>query len=297
MMARKLLVIGASGFVGQYLYSALPGIQRIGTYFQHEAPGLVQLDITELDQARSLINQYDPELIYVPASWTHVDACEDNAARCMSLNDGGIKALCEVVDPGRTRLIYFSTDYVYDGDRGPYSEADETRPINVYGASKLSAERRVLAHSTKNLVIRTTVVYGWERRGKNSIQRLIKGLRAGQTLQTPVDQWGHPTYIENLVEVTLDLVKQGRNGIFHVCGAEWMNRFDFACLAAKIFDLPVELIHPAKTSELKQRAKRPLKAGMKTDKVRAVTSYPLLTPFQGLSRMKAIEKTCLVENQ
>ncbi|MDF1660504.1 MAG: SDR family oxidoreductase [Planctomycetota bacterium] len=289
-MTDQSLVIGASGFVGQYLYRALPEDQRTGTYYQQEAQGLLRLDWTDDLQIRELLRRCQPNLIFVPASWTHVDACEDDPDRCMSLNDGGMKLLCEAVDPEKARIVYFSTDYVFDGKDGPYSEDSQTAPINVYGESKLSAERRVLAHSDRNLVIRTTVVYGWEQRGKNSMERLIRGLRTGQSCRAPVDQWGNPTYVENLVEVSLDLVKLGMSGIFNVCGSEWINRYQLALMAARVFQLPEEFVEPIKTPQLNQRATRPMRAGMKVAKALAATSHPLLTPFQGLTRMKAREE-------
>lgn len=290
-LTKRSLVIGASGFVGQYLLAALPPDRSVGTYCTEPFQGGVFLDLLDPSSIESALKQVRPDWIFVPASWTHVDGCEEDPERCEAINAGGVRALCEAVDPHRGKLIYFSTDYVFDGEDGPYSEDDKCRPVNVYGQSKWRAEQCIGAHSSGNLVLRTTVVYGWERgrRGLNSIQRLLNTLRAGEEWRAPEDQWGNPTYVENLVEVAVDLAAQDCRGTFHVCGADWVNRDHFCREAARVFGLPDTLIKAVSSEPGAQRAQRPLKAGMKTDKVRKRTRVSLMGVAQGLSRMKATE--------
>lgn len=290
-MTKKSMVIGASGFVGQYLLAALPRESSVGTYCTEPFQGGVLLDLRDPNSIESTLKRERPDWIFVPASWTHVDGCEENPERCEAINVGGIRALCEAVDPDFGKMIYFSTDYVFDGEDGPYSEDAECRPVNVYGQSKLRAEQIVRAHSSRNLILRTTVVYGWERghRGLNSIQRLFNTLRAGEEWRAPEDQWGNPTYVENLVEVAVDLAAQDCRGTFHVCGADWVNRDQFCREAARAFGLPDTLIKAVRSEPGTQRAQRPLKGGMKTDKVRERTRVPLMGVAEGLARMKATE--------
>jgi dTDP-4-dehydrorhamnose reductase len=215
-----------------------------------------------------------------------VDACEINPEKCWAINVEGVSNVIHVAKEIGAKVVFFSTDYVFDGQCGPYSEADEPHPINVYGKAKLFAERVVEETLEDYLIVRVNALYGWELERKNFVMGLIERLSGGQEMRVPVDQVGCPTYAENLVDAILELVDLKQRGILHVAGNCPMNRYEFACTAAEIFGLNKSLLVPIKTPELEQKAPRPLKAGLRIEKAQQILSTRLLGPREGLGLMK-----------
>jgi len=219
-----------------------------------------------------------------------VDLCETEKTLCNRINVLGTQNLIDAVRAAKSRLIYLSTDYVFDGKSGPYSEKDTPNPMNFYGKCKLKAENLIQKQLDDFIIARTTVVYGWEKQGKNFVMNMIARLKRGERVKVPIDQIGTPTYVNNIAEIFLDLASKKTRGVFNVAGPELMNRYTFAKLAAKIFGLSEELLVPIKTSDLGQKAPRPLNAGMKIAKLRSVSHVQMLSPKEGLSHMRASKR-------
>jgi dTDP-4-dehydrorhamnose reductase len=284
-MTLRNLVVGASGFIGNILHQKLEATS-VGTFYSHPAHGLTHLDIQDREQVSSCVNAIKPAVIYHPAATPNVDWCEDNPDACNAVNVSGTRNLALAAKKASAKLVFFSTDYVFDGLKGPYSETDKPNPINVYGQAKWAAEQIVAAESANSLIIRITVVYGWEARGKNFVMSLIERLKHGSTVKVPIDQTGSPTFADNMLETVLELVRREAIGTFHVCGERLLDRYAFARLVATTFSLDQSLLIPVSTSELGQRARRPLQAGMRIEKVQSLVSKPLLAPEEGLLIMK-----------
>jgi dTDP-4-dehydrorhamnose reductase len=285
------LVIGASGLVGEHLLRCLRrnGQPAIGTYYQHPRQGLYPLDLRDRQAIAELLRRFEPSIVYLPAALTNVGYCELHPEEAYEIN---VLGTCLVVHESNSigaRLVYFSSDYVFDGLNGPYSEVDPARPICEYGRQKLLCEHYIALHADNYLIVRTTVVYGWESQGKNFVQRLVKALRAGERVRVPKDQIGSPTYAPNLAEAVVELATAGATGLFHVVGPKLASRYDFAVAAAETFGLDTSLIEPVSTAELGQAAPRPLKAGMHIDKVQGVLQTRLIDYVEGL-RMMASER-------
>jgi dTDP-4-dehydrorhamnose reductase len=277
------LVIGASGLVGGALLEALAeaGRDAIGTYAGHGRAGLRPLDIRDATAVHALIEDVGADVIYVPASLTNVDFCETHPEESYAINVAGV---CHVVATGR-RVVYFSSDYVFAGDKGPYREGDPVQPLCVYGEHKLAAERALPPDA---LILRTTVVYGPEWQGKNFIYRLRSTLRDGHRLRVPHDQIGSPTYAPNLARAAVALERAGCTGVYHVAGPARVSRYELALAAAEVFGLDRRLIDPIATPELRQAARRPLDAGMVSDKAAAELSFPLVGYREGLRLLRDV---------
>ena len=275
----RSLVIGASGLVGGHLLRVLSeaDVQVVGTYWGPSVPGLSPLNICDAGAVRECIKLTQPEVIYLPASLTNVDYCELHPDESFAVNVQGVRNV--IASTSGIQIVYFSSDYVFGGDAGPYRESDPIQPLNVYGQHKILAEQ---ALPETALIIRTTIVYGWEAEGKNFVYRLRKDLGAGKELRVPVDQIGNPTYAPNLARAVLSLVQIGSQGVYHVAGPKHISRFEFALEAARIFGLNVDLIKPVTTKELNQPALRPLIAGMVSGKSQSVLPFPLLDYQIGL---------------
>jgi dTDP-4-dehydrorhamnose reductase len=283
----KHLVIGASGQIGEHLLRAL-GDDGAGTYFEHSLPGLHQLDARDERAVLALLRDTRTEVVYLPASEPNVDLCEREPEATAAINVGVVEATAAACSTAGARLVFFSTDYVFDGEAGPYREDDEPRPLSEYGRQKLTGERIAL-DVPGSIVVRTAVVYGWERQRKNFVVRLIEGNRRGDRWRVPQDQVGSPTYAPNLAEAVVTLARRGAEGIFHVAGPLAAGRYDFAVEAAQVFGLDESLIEPVATADLAQAAQRPLDAALAVDKVQPLLESPPLPYPEGLRAMAAAQ--------
>ena len=269
------LVIGASGQVGRHVATALRarGWSVEGTGHSRAGGGLLHLDLLDEAAIRTTIDQVRPSLCVVSGALTNVERCEGEPELAMALNARApaiAAAACHAVG-GRT--IFLSTEYVFDGKAGPYGEDDPVSPISVYGRTKLEGERGVRVANPLALVVRTTVVFSFSPGDKNFVMQLIERLGSGATMRVPVDQVSSPTWAPFLGE-TIAALAAGVTGVIHVAGGEVMDRVAFAVRAAGALGLDPRLIEPIRTSELGQRARRPLDAGLRVARLASLGITP-----------------------
>ena len=287
----KFLVVGASGQIGRFLMKAVrPPDQVFGTFLSLPADALargggtqsggrgqglaapapenwLRLNIVDAARVRAVFERVRPSHVALCAALTHVDFCQEHPEQAAKVNVEGVRNVLEACAAHASKLAFFSTEYVFDGINGPYEENDAPRPLSVYGQTKLDAERLLLDCALAPLIIRTTVVYSFLPGSKNFIMQLADRLRQGQFMNVANDKYSHPTYAPNLAAVTRSLIGAGKTGIYHVVGPDYMNRYDFALKAAEILGFDKSFIRPISTTELGQKAPRPLRAGLKTDKL------------------------------
>jgi dTDP-4-dehydrorhamnose reductase len=180
----------------------------------------------------------------------------------------------------------FSSEYVFEGDSGPYSEDDNRGPINEYGRQKAALEDIAVA-TGRGLVCRTSAVFGDDPERKNFVCQLVDRLRSGEPFDVPSDQLITPTYGPSLARAVVRLAERGATGIFHVAGPEVMSRVDFARSVVDAFGLHGSLLRPRRTEELRLAAARPERAGLRTDKLRQYLGAPLTAPADALRDMAA----------
>lgn len=274
-MSTRHLVMGATGQVGSHLVHVLrhQGHHVVGT--GHTRGADFSLNLADPSQMTALLNVEKPDTIWVVGAYTHVDGCEAHPEASAAINrDAPIAAAHWARDHGAS-LRFFSTDYVFDGEDGPYDEEDAPHPLQTYGLHKLQAEQALLTLlPERSLVLRTAWVYSWEPEPKNFMQRLVLNLRQGNAATIPEDQWGNPTYAPDLAGAAAALDRMGASGVFHVAGPTSMPRYSFARRIAEVFRLDAGLVRPVPSSALHQPAVRPLKAGMRVDKLKALTKVP-----------------------
>jgi dTDP-4-dehydrorhamnose reductase len=282
------LIIGAAGQVGEHLVGALRTRDRsiVQADLIPVSPEMVRLDISNPYDVQQIIKDSQPGIVYLAAALTNVDYCEEHPEEAFKVNVTGVQNVVEAANQAEARLVFFSSDYVFDGHDGPYSEEAAPHPICEYGRQKLLAEKIISGSSLNFLVIRTTVVYAWERQGKNFVIRLLKLLGEGREIRVPNDQIGSPTYAPNLAEAIIELTESNHQGIYHIAGPERTSRYEFACEAARVFGYPVELVRPVTTGEMDQPALRPLNAGMTSAKASAILKTVLIGYRAGLRLMK-----------
>lgn len=281
------LIVGASGQVGGALFTCAheKKLDVVGTYLTTPSRDLRKFDITDRSRVLRLIRETNPDVIYLAAAMTNVDRCQSEEGLSYEINVRGLDNVIDAANKSDATIVFISTDYLFDGSEGPYSETDLPNPLNVYGMHKLIGEHAVATRANNYLIVRTTVVFGWEEIGKNFVVRLKQKLAQGQKVEVPVDQMGTPTYNRNFAHSVLELASKGYDGIYNVVGTSYMSRYDFALQVASIFGLDSRLIKPVTTRELGQKAPRPLNAGLSCRKAQSVLKTRLLSSEEGLRQM------------
>lgn len=289
MSQRPALVVGASGLVGAYLLRSFGREgEAVGTAHEQDVPGLVALDIRDLATARELVRELCPRIVLCTAAVSNVELCEREPAAARAVNVDATLALAGAAREAGATFVFLSSEYVFDGEHGPYAEEAATSPINEYGRQKAEVEEPLPGITGGDyLVARVSCVYGHERRRKNFAYQLQAALSQGCELRVPGDQLGTPTYAPNAADMILELVRAGERGVFHVAGADRMLRSDFARIAAEELGLDPALVVATPTQELGLVAPRPKGAGLLVDKSAAAVSTPLIGIREGIRHMLA----------
>lgn len=261
----KSLIIGASGLVGKKLYDEALYRKHnvIGTYLNYPVDNLQYLDIGIDAELEKTLNDFEPTIIFCPAGKTNVDWIEENPKESWALNNEKLFKLFKHASKRNIPVAFFSTDYIFDGNEGPYDENDKPNPLNFYGSHKLASEIALKTFSPENYYIfRTTWVFGEELQGKNFAYSIIKNLSSKKEIKVPDDMFSTPTYSDEIAKHCFDIVEKNTCGTYHLSNGEVISRYEFAKKIAQVFELDESLIKPTKTIELNSRAKRPLKAGL-----------------------------------
>jgi dTDP-4-dehydrorhamnose reductase len=267
----KVFIVGASGLVGSNCmqHFAGQGWEVKGSYFSYAAGGTVFYNTLEPQHPENYdIAAWQPDIIVHCGALTHVDYCETNIEESYQKTVQSTINIIALAKHCNARLVYLSTDYVFDGKEGPYTEDAPLNPLSVYAIHKLEAEQRALAEVNHTLVLRVTNIYGNEERGKNFVSRIVAQCREGQklTLKLPYDQFASPTNAMDIARAMFLLLRDGKSGIYHIGGTDYMNRVALALRVLQYFpDAEYDLI-PLSTAELNQPAARPLLGGFVTAK-------------------------------
>lgn len=228
-----------------------------------------------------------PEYIINTAAMTNVDACEDNKQEAWNANAIFVEQLSRIALIIEAHLIHFSTDYVFDGSKGPYSESDQPKPISYYGKSKLAGENAVLKSHAKNTVIRTNVVYGLTSDNQQDfVKWILKNADASKEMNIVDDQCSNPTLTDDLALAVKRIIEKQRCGIYHIGGNTYCNRYEFALEIAKIFHLDESLFKTIKTKDLQQPAPRPLIGGLINLKAHTDLGISFSSITEGLVRLR-----------
>ncbi len=267
----KTLIIGASGLVGNNCmrYFDQQGWDVKGTYFSYQAKNTVYFDTLNLDNTDNFdVEAFAPQTIVHCGALTFVDYCEDHQEESYLKTVISTKNVLKLAQKCNAKVVFISTDYVFDGKSGPYSEEDKVNALSVYGKHKLEAENLVKADSDKHLVLRVTNVYGNEERGKNFIARILSQIKEGKklTLKLPQDQYATPINAYDVARCMFLLLKDHHSGIFNIASTDYMSRVQLSLTILKYFPDAVYDLEAIFTKELNQKADRPLLGGLKNHK-------------------------------
>jgi dTDP-4-dehydrorhamnose reductase len=291
---RKLLVTGASGLLGSRIIKlAKHGYVAVPVYHTKQLhPNSLKLDITDSSEVLKLLIKLKPDVIIHTASETNVDKCETQKNYAQKVNVDGTRNIAVACGKVGAKLVYISTDYVFDGEKGDYNEQDKPNPINYYGLTKLEGEKQVTKNCQKYFILRTSVLYGWHPWKQNFATWIINQLKQNKEITVVKDHYNTPTLADNLAEITIKAVQKDLQGLYHASGSERISRYQFAKQIAKTFNLDPNLIKPVKMSQLTAWiAKRPKDSSLNTDKIQKQLKTKPLNITEGLKRMKKEAET------
>lgn len=242
-----------------------------------------QISPLELDTYKSILKAFRPRVIINTIGYTDVDGCETNRELAQLLNARFPEMLARFARTFDAHLVHYSTDYVFDGSAGPYDESQIPHPINYYGKTKLAGENAIRALGGISTIIRTNVVYGFGGNAKSDfVEWVLRLCSSNLPIRVAKDQFSNPTFSGDIALATALLVERQRTGLYHIGGADYCSRYDFALMIAKAFDLRPDLISAVTSDQLQQKALRPLRAGLVALRAEAALGIRFSSIVEGL---------------
>jgi dTDP-4-dehydrorhamnose reductase len=290
----KILVTGSNGLLGQKItarilqtreFDLIATSKGANRYPVKEGYHYVEMDITDEEQMREVIKGCKPDVIINTAAMTNVDACEKDKTLCRQLNVEAVKYLLKICEEEHIHLIHLSTDFIFDGENGPYTEEAAPNPLSYYGWSKLEAEKLIRASGCNWAILRTIIVYGIvdDMSRTNIVLWAKSALEKGEPLNVVNDQWRMPTLAEDLAECCLLAARKGANGIYNASGKDMMSILELVEKVGEFWNLNKSLIHPISADTLNQPAKRPKRTGFILDKTIRELGYQPHSFREGLA--------------
>jgi dTDP-4-dehydrorhamnose reductase len=272
MIAKTILVTGANGLLGQKLVQKLSrrdAVHLIATGVganrnpMDEGYVYEKMDITKPDEVRKIFEKYEPTEIINTAAMTNVDQCEKEQDACWELNVKAVETQLALCKEFETRMIHISTDFIFDGNAGPYTEKGTPNPLSVYGKSKLEAENLVIASGVPFAIARTMLVFGVvaDMSRSNIVLWAKKSLEEGKPINVVNDQFRCPTLAEDLAEGVVLMTMKDKSGIYNISGPDLYSICEIVLMVADHWKLDKKLITPIESNMLNQPATRPLKTG------------------------------------
>lgn len=285
----RILVTGASGLLGLNL--ALEASQQHEVYgsvneniIQTKAFTVIQSDLTAQGAVEQLIDDTDPDWVINCAALANIDTCESEPELAKKLNIDLPEKLASYVARGGARLVHISTDAVFDGTRGDYTEDDQPNPLSVYASTKLKGERSVMAANAEAVVARVNL-FGWSLSGKRSLAEwFFNNLSAGNSIMGFTDVYFCPLLVNDLAKLILEILERKFQGLYHVVSSECSNKYNFGVNIARLFDFDSSLIKPASVSESDLRASRSNNLTLKADKLKDQLGETLPDLSSGLEK-------------
>jgi len=290
----KILITGSNGLLGQKLVALLANKEGITLLATSKGANRISntngyqyqsLDITNENEVAAIFNTFKPDTIINTAAMTNVDSCESLQKECWELNVTAVEYLIKYAEQHQAHLIHLSTDFVFDGENGPYKETDQANPLSYYGKSKLAAEKLVQQANTKWSIVRTIIVYGVaENMSRSNIVLWAKqALEKGDPLTIVDDQFRSPTLAEDLAMGCWLITEKQATGIFHLSGKDLMSIIELVYRVADFYGYDKSNVQPIKSNSLNQAAKRPPKTGFILDKAINELDYNPCSFEEGLA--------------
>lgn len=282
----EFLIVG-SGFLGKQMLKKLSQkkINAIGTGFNCTDSKFQRLDIREISEIRKYIKKIEPSIIVNCAAITDLDFLENNEKSAYSINAEGARNLAIVANENNIRLIHISTDSIFDGKKGNYSEEDIPNPVNTYSKSKLLGEKYIQEILENYIIIRTNF-YGLDDDRKTLLNWIISTLQKNETLTGFEDVFFSPLEVSNLSDLIIELALKPINGIIHLASDKRISKYQFIMEVAEIFGFNKDLISQGSLNDAKLIAKRPRDTSLSNLKSKKILDIPQLPTNLSIQKIK-----------
>ena len=270
----KILVTGSSGMLGSvYINKSSSIFDLIVTSSSNK--DFIHLDITNASEVNEIISLYTPDIILNCSGFTNVDKAEENKKSAHAINVEGLNNLIKYSST-KTKIIHISSDYIYDGSAGPYSEDSLPSPLNYYGKTKHEADNILVSSLRDYLIFRVNGLFSYTKHD-NFFNWVFNSLSKNIPINVVDDQISNPILVDRLVDVINESIMVNLSGVYNYGTNGFISRYDFAVEIADYFNFDTNLIKPIKSCDLKQKAKRPLHSGLVCDNIQKALAVELDT--------------------
>lgn len=290
----RLFITGISGLLGLNVAHLARNTFAVSGCTQTSSVSIqdvntIQLDLRDIDSADTAIRAIQPDVILHTAALTNVDLCETDPNIAHSINVTATKNIAEIAAALGSKLVHISTDQLFDGTAPWRSERDHPAPLNVYGETKLAAEKKVMESSSEALIVRTNF-FGWGTKKRESFSDwILNGLGRREKLTMFTDVFFTPILINQLAEVIFSLVEGGASGVYHVAGSERVSKHEFALRVAEVFGYSNENISGTSVAGASLKARRPSDMSLNCEKTEAFLNIKMPTIAEGLNRLNGLQ--------
>lgn len=296
MIRKKVLVTGSNGLLGQKIIYSL--IERKDIDLLASSKGLnrlitksgykyIDLDITKNDEVKKVFENETPDAVINCAAMTNVDYCEENQDSCWEINVNAVENLAKSCEVSKSHLLHLSTDFVFDGKSGPYTENDKPNPLHFYAKSKLKSEEIVKKIMTNWTIARTIIIYGiTDNMSRSNIVLWAKSeIGKGNTINVVNDQYRSPTLAEDLAKGCISIIDKSAYGLYHLSGPKTYSILNLVYQVADFYNLDKSLILPVTSASLNQSATRPLSTGFDITKAKKDLDFNPVDFLEGIKIM------------
>ncbi|PSQ74876.1 MAG: dTDP-4-dehydrorhamnose reductase [Bacteroidetes bacterium QH_9_64_21] len=298
MFFDRILITGANGLLGQALvrrlsqnreFDVLATARDDAPRFEGGSCGYAPLDVTQPDAVENVFEDFAPNVVINCAAMSDVAECDENRNEAWAVNARAVKRLAKHCHETRARLVQVSSDFVFNGKRGPYDEDARPDPVNYYGRAKLAGENAVREAGRSNwAIVRTVLLYGTGQglSRSNVVLWMIDELSQGHQLHIVDDQYRTPTHVDDLATGIERLVDREKTGIYHISGRDLVSIYELACTVAEVFDLDASLIEPVSSDFFEDDVDRPPRTGFIVDRAEVELDYDPRSLEDGLHDLK-----------
>lgn len=296
----KVLITGGSGLLGSALSLYFKDyFETVSTYTKHKINidecETIYLDITDAKNTAHIIENIRPQIIIHTAALVGVNYCEKEPELAFKINVEGTRNIVEAAKKTNSKIIYVSTDYIFDGKQGRYSEKDDPNPISYYGTTKLEGEKAI---DTNNDAIIRTSIYGWNivKERQSFSTWVVNELSSNRQINIFTDQYNSMMLANNCAEALKEIIDKNLNGILNIASSARISRYNFAVKIADVFNLDHRLISPVKNNEVSGHEKRPQDVSLDISKAKKILRTKLLNVNESLLMLKKLRENGYLNN-
>lgn len=279
-----ILITGSGGLLGSACYNYFSNKVKVSSISLNPAKqkNFFQCDLTKEKEAKKAFAEINPDIVIHCAAIKDINFCEKERKKCYDANVAATSLLASLAKENNSFFIYISTDYVFSGERGMYTEDDKPNPMLYYGVAKAQSEETV--KKAKGTICRSSGFYSWNSRRPTFVEFVVSELRQHKRLELFDDSFNSPTYLGNMCQMLEKVIELKKKAIFHTAGSERINRYNFGLKIANAFKLDTSLIVAGKMPE--EHKLRPKDVSLSIIKTQKVLKIPFLSIDEGLSQLK-----------